>query len=237
MSAPQFAQVPGQWFTPKPVSFIAADGTRAKVVVELTPEQAAVGVQAPFQGGCSIFELCVSSTDGANKDLLLWLGKVLTTQGAGTSGNITLSAQNLLTRVSGSFVADGWLPGDKVMAFAPPGTVQSVAAFDGVEGIVTAVAALTVTVTGTPWPVGSHVLTAGSRLVNISQLFRTQIPLNSGNVAGTRNVSLIGNGSDASVVATEFKLGADALLLAGMGSAVAALPAAVMVQSRGAARY
>lgn len=236
MSQPAYAITPAHFCTPKPATFIAADGTAAKVVVEPYPSAAASGNLPPFYGGCAVLDVIAASSDGSTKDILVYFGKVLTTQDTGASGALTITSQNTLSRVSGSFVTDGWRAGDLLMVFATPSTAQVAGGLDGVLATVTAVADLTITVNGTPWAAGTHTLTAGTRIVNVSQLLRTTVPANSGNSATVPNTTLLGSAMDTSVVRTEFKLGPDAMLIAGMQAAVSALPAFVSVQAR-TARY
>lgn len=234
MSSPLYANTPNGFTPGKPVGFIAATGTAAKVVIE--PQTAAVAVPATpspdFYGGATILDLRVSSTDSVAKSLLLWMGEVQTT----ASITITLSSQNLLTRASGSYITDGWRVGDQVMIFAPFGSAQVAAGIDGIAGTITAVAALTLTVNGTPWASGSNVLTTGSRLVNISQIIRAAVPANSGNADGTNPVFVISNTISSALIPQEVKLGASTVVAASLVAAASALPAVVSVTSS-IARY
>ena len=246
MSSPRFTATPASVaVTPKPTSFTVTNTTVAKVVVEpftASPEvqgTTVIAPVAPFAGGATLLDLVVASTDASNKDIILWLGKILTTQSAAPTGAITLTAQNKLSRVNNSWITDGWLAGDLVMAFTPVGTAQVVAAIDGILGVVTTVTALDLTATGTPWAAGSNVLTGGTRIVNVSQLFRTTVTANAGNTttaSGTPSTNLLNNSMDGATIRTELKLGADSLLIAGMQANVSALPAAISLSPR-VARY
>lgn len=232
MTQPAYINGPSNFPTIKQPAFIAATGTTAKVIVEPQLEAGASGVQPPRYGGCTLLDLTVTSTDAAPKDVLLYMGKILTTQGVTPTGAITLTAQNKLSRLNNSWITDGWQVGDQVMVFTAFGTAQVVAAIDGIPGTVTAVTALDLTVNGTPWAVGSNVLTTGTRIVNTSQLFRATIAANSGNTAAIPNVSLLGNSMDSAVTRKELKLGSDGMLIAAMQAAVAALPAQVVLSPR-----
>lgn len=242
MSSPDYAITPALFPTPKPVSFIAANGTTAKVLVETMAAAAAGALTPAFYGGGTVLDITASSTDTVSRDVVLWLGKVLATQDPALTGAITLSAQNTLSRATGSWISNGWQVGDVLMVFAPPNAAQTVAGIDGIAGTLTAVTAGALTVNGTPWASGTPVLAAGSRIVNVTQLHRTAVAANSGNVAGVPNVQLLrgvtGNTvNDSSIVATEQKLGADGMLIASMGTAVSALPAVVSITPRNTAAY
>lgn len=236
MTTPRYAIVPASFTEPKPVSFTVTNSTIAKVLVEPLQAAAAVAEQPPFQGGSTLLDMTASSSDAAAKDVILYLGRILTTQSVGATGNITLTAQNVLTRATAGYLTDGWVVGDPVMLFTPFGTAQVAAGIDGILGIVTAVTNTVLTVNGTPFAAGTNVLTAGTRLVNVGQLFRTTIAANAGNASATPNVPLLGNANDNAVIKTELKLSSTTMLIAAMQAAVAALPAVVSITPR-LARY
>ena len=235
MSAPAFAITPMLFPSFAGASFIAADTTIAKILFE--PATADAGAATPRYGGATLLDLTATSTDAVAKDVLLWLGEIRTTQETTATGDVTLTAQNKLSRAAGSWIANGWKPGMSVMTFTPPGTAQIAAAIDGIAGIVTAVTALDLTVNGTPFAAGTNLLTAGTRFVQTAQLFRATVAANAGNTAAIPNVSLLGNLMDSSLIRTEFKLGSSCMLIAGMQTAVSALPAQVFVVPRGVALY
>lgn len=236
MSQPVNAVTPSRFDSPKPIGFTAANTTIAKIVFEPQVSAAAAGNDPAFYGGSTILDLTVSSTDSANKDMDVWQGKILTTQSAGATGTLSITTQNVLNRTTGSWITDGFQVGDEVMLFTPYGTAQAATGIDGIVGIVTAVTALTMTVNGTPWTNNAG-LTAGTRVMAVSRLFRTSIPLSSGAVAGTRNVSLINNANDSAQTQYELKIGSDSVLIAAMVAAVSALPARVAIATRNIARY
>lgn len=233
MSSPRFTVTPAKFDTPKPTSFTVTNSTVAKVVIE--PQVKAPGVAATptpdFYGGGTLLDLVAASTDAAPKDIIMWLGTILSTVGA-ASGAVTLTAQNKLSRVAGSWITDKWLVGDLVMTFAPVGSAQVAAGIDGIVGVVTAVVALDLTVNGTPWVAGAQVLTTGTRVVNVSQLFRATIAANAGNTAAIPNASLLANPMDSAVIKSELKLGEGSMLIASMQAAVAALPAYISLSPR-----
>lgn len=240
MTTPVSAIVPASFPTPKSASFVNANGTAAKILFEPYPEAIATGVQPTFTGGCTLLDATVSSTDTVARSLLVWFGKILSTQGSAT-GSITLSAQNKLTRATttpASWITEGWQIGDQVMIFAPYGTAQVVAGIDGVVGTVSAVTAADLTVTGTPWAAGTNVLTTGSRVINVSQLFRAAIPAGAGNSDTVPNVRLVGADNDNAWIKTEQKMGSDSVWIVGMAAAVTnAANNVVSVMPRQVARY
>lgn len=230
MSSPRFAVTPAGFFTPKPTSFIAANGTAAKVVAE--PLAAAAGVAATptpdFYGGGTVIDLTATSTDSVSKDVILYVGTILTTHDSTATGDITTATQNTLNRVNGSWITDGFQVGDLVMVFAPSGAAQVVTGIDGLPLIVTGVTATALTFNGTPLAAGTNTLTAGSRIVAVADKSRVTVPANAGNSSAIPNARLLANPTfDASVVTTELKLGARNMLIAAMQSAVSALPAQV----------
>ncbi len=228
MTQPAYGNLPGGFFCPRPTSFIATNGTTAKIVVEQIPAETATGTLPPYYGGGTLIDLTATSTDAASKDVILYVGQLLTTQGASTTGSITTATQNSLVRGSGSWIADGFRVGELAMIFAAAGTDQVVAGIDGIPLIVTAVTALAITFNGTPLASGSNALTAESRIFAVADKVRCTVPANSGNSSTIPNALLLGNEDfDNSKVLTELKLGASNVLIAAMQTAVAALPAQV----------
>lgn len=224
MSKPSYANVPVGFFNPAPATFTITSGTAAKIVVDQLPAVAASAL-APLQyGGGSIIDLIASSTDGTARDLLVYTGTVGTTVG-GTTGAVTTTTSTI-PRASGSFIADGFQVGDMVMTFAPPGTASN-ASVDGIPCVVTAVAALGLTLNGTP--IAALTLATGTRIVRMMQKFRATVALNSGNTAAAPNVKLLGHANDSSAVSAEYKIGPANIVAAAMQSAVSALPAQVSV--------
>lgn len=241
MTTAVYAATPASFHTIKPVTFIAANGTSAKVVVQ-PYAAAAAGAQSPlYYGGCTVLDLTASSTDSANKDVLVYRGRVVTTQDSTATGTMSTSGTNAINRASGSFITDGVVPGDNVMLFAPatslPNTtvaLTSPSSVDGILGTVTSVTDLAITVNGTPF--ANMTLATGTRLFVVRQLFRATVALNSGNTAALPNVALLGNAMDSTALKTELKLGATEGLIVGMQSAVSALPAFVSIDGQ-VARY
>jgi hypothetical protein len=233
MSGPVYANVPALFQCLRPTSFIAANGTTAKVLVEPLAAANAVAPAPAYVGGSTVIDLTAASSDAASKDLLIYEGVVTTTQDATNTGAMTTTTSTI-PRTSGSFIVDGWKVGDTGMVFAPEGVAAN-AGVDGIPFIVTAVAALTLTLNGTP--IAALTLAAASRVVRIGQSFRATIAANSGNTSGSvPSVNLIGNAQDGSILRTEHKLGPNDLLIAAMQAAVSALPATVSITGQ-LARY
>ena len=233
MSSPVNAITPALFQGVGPVSFVAGNGTAAKVIMEPQVGSAAVGTLPAFYGGSTVIDLLAASTDAAAKDIFLYQGNILTTQGAGPTGAMATAATNTVTRAVGSFITDGFLVGDVVMLFSPVGTAPN-AAVDGIVGVLSGVAAGVLTTNGAPW--ANLALAAGTRVVKVGLLFRATIAANSGNSATIPNTALLGNSMDSSAIRTEHKLGATDMMIAAMQAAVSALPAFVSVCGQ-VARY
>lgn len=233
MSGPVNAITPALFQGVGPVSFVAGNGTAAKVIIEPQVGAAASGNSPAFYGGCTYIDLTAASTDAAAKDVLLYQGRVLTTQETTATGAMATAGTNTITRAAGSFITDGWLVGDVVMVFSPVGTAPN-AAVDGIVGVLSAVAAGVLTASGAPW--ANLALASGTRIVKVGQLFRATVAANAGNTAAIPNVALLGNGMDASAIRAERKLGSTEMLIANMQAAVSALPAYVAISGQ-MARY
>jgi hypothetical protein len=229
MSEARFAVVPSG-FENATASLIAASGLAARVLVDQFPSAAAAGNLPAFFGGCSVIDITAVSTDTVSKDVLLYHGIALTTVGAST-GTAT-STTSTLVRASGSYITDGWELGDLVMAFAPKSEALNPA--DGLLGIVTSLAALTLGVNGTPLAAGT--LVAGTRICRMSLDVRASVPLGSGTNGSAPSVGLLNHGNDGSLLRYERKLGANELMAVAVATAVSALPAYINVSAQ-VARY
>jgi len=223
MALPQNGNTPGA-FTNIAEAFSSANGTTARVIQDMTPPSGTLA------GGCRVFDLVASSTDTAARAVNLYTGVVLTSQSASATGQISVSAQNTITRSAGSFIADGWRVGQALMVAAPIGV--SANASDGAFGVVTAVAATMLQVNGTPF--SNETFGAGSRLIKVA--FRQQVAV--GSNAGTlnTNASLLGSGNDSSKDPSGIELGANGVLIAAMATVVSVLPAQVFIDGHVALR-
>lgn len=229
MTMPSQAAVPASFISFRN-TFIASDSTAAKVLLE--PQAAAVGstTSPTYFGGASILDLVATSTDSANKDVILYSGTVMTTTGAST-GTVTTTT-NTIVRTTGDFYIDGWKAGDLVMLFGAANAGRQ--ANDGVLGIVTSLTSTVLTVNGTPF--SALTLNTGVRIVKVSPLFRDTVPLNSGNSASIPAKNLLNSSNSSSTIIGERKIGENEMLIAAMQSAVSALPAYVSIHGQ-AARY
>lgn len=239
MPGPLYSITPSKFET-RYTQFTVTNTTIAKVLVEPQAAGAASGNVPQYYGGFSLIELLASSTDSSNKDIILWEGEVLTTQETSNTGTLatTATTNGTITRVNGSFITDGWKIGDGGMIFTPDNTAQAATGIDGIKFVVTAVAAGTITVSGTPYAANAG-LTAGTRLVRVSQLARHTITANAGNTAtssGTPNVNLLVQSMDYSMFKNDRKFGATSMIIAGMQANVSALTAQISVLAR-YARY
>lgn len=225
MTRAVYANVPAAFLQPPPVNFSITNGTIAKVVID-TYAAAAAGATSPaYYGGCTAIDLVATSTDGSNKALMIYQCTVATTQDAALTGAMTTTTSTI-PRTTGSFITDGYLVGDQVMTFAPFGTAPNVGV-DGIPCIVTGVAALTLTLSGTP--IAALALAAGTRVVRANLHNRVPVLANSGTDGVVASTKIIGNTLDNSLLTTEIKLGPLNLLAVAMQAAVSALPALVSV--------
>jgi len=212
------------------VSFTAASGTAAKILVDESPAGGLTNnflANAALTGGVRIVDSTVSSTDGSDKDLIVYDGTRLTAVG-GATGTVTITTQNTINRPNGSWLADGWRVGATVMPFAALNAAPQLS--DGIAGVVTSVTATTLVVSGTPFT--NETLVAGTRLCRVSQQFKTKITANSGNTNALLNVSLIANGMDSTADRQGVWLGAAGLKIVAPATAVSALPAIISVNAK-----
>lgn len=226
MSSPINAITPALFQQQTPETFIAANGTTAKILVDAFPGAAASGTTPALYGGGTVIDLTAVSTDSSPKDVILYAGFIATTQSAGATGTVTTTT-NTLVRASGSFITDGWQVGDLVMTFAPYGTAANTGV-DGILGIVTTVSATTLTVNGTPF--AAVTLATGTRIVRVTPHCRMTVAANAGTNGTTSSVALLNNFLDGSLLKSEIKVGSANMLIVAMQSAVSALPAYVSIR-------
>lgn len=214
------------------VTFIAANGTNAKILVDVLPSGGGGNQGFPASttatGGGRIMDMTVSSTD-TSKDVIPYVFFQTTLYANMTAATTTATTNATITRTANSFITDGYKVGDLIMVF---GSVAN----DGILATVTTVAALTLTLNGVPTGWTANTEGAGFRVCRVHPLDRINIPANSGTAATTSNVSLLNNSYDASNDRSGFWLGANSGLAIAMQAAVAALPAYVSVEAR-IARY
>lgn len=228
MTQAAYGNLPAGFRSPKPIAFTVTNGTVAKILVDQIPAATASGSLPPYYGGGTLIDLTATSSDSADKDVIFYIGTVLTTQDPTSTGSITTGAQNSLTRGSGSWITDGFEVGALAMIFTAAGTAQVVTGIDGIPLIVTGVTATVLTFNGTPLAAGANVLTTGTRICAVADKSRTTILAGAGNSTGVANARLLANPIyDNSVVTSEVKFGPDNILAIAMASTVSALPAQI----------
>ena len=237
MSNPQFGALPSDFDHPYcNASFIAADGTKAKVVV--FPQAAKAvnqdGGNSPLRyGGCAIVDLTATSSDGTARDFRMWIGTALTTQETTATGTISTTASTIV-RANGNWISDGFRPGMRVGCFAPTGVAEN-AGVDGIFGTITAVTATTLTVDGAPYAVLAA-LGAGTYICAMNPSFVFAVAINAGNTNAVKNTTVLGNGNDAGLVTDRLTLGPKSLVAVQPLVAVSALPAVISFDAE-IARY
>lgn len=234
MSSPVHAIVPSIFKTPAPTCF-NGNSTAGVAKMLFAPYAAAADTATSplYYGGCTLLELQASSTDAVAKDIQLMVGQVATTQETTATGNITTTTTTI-TRVNGSWIADGWTVGDLVSCFQPFGVAA--VGTEGRFGTVTAVTAtvITFTVSGTAWT--AQTLAAGSMVCRMAPWLRATIPANAGNATNIANYSLLNNSNDSALMRTEKKLDATQFIAAYPLITPSAFPA-VIALSPVVARY
>lgn len=226
MSSPRFtAALSG--YASKIASWIAADGTKGRVLTETIVGAAEAAPLPQYYGGISVIDCMASSTSGSTQDFQLYQGKVRTTQDSTATGNITTTASTIV-RAANSWITDGWRPGMLVMVFpADNGTENT--SVDGILGVVTGVSASTITVNGTPF--AGVTLSAGSRVVQVTPLHRQTVPANAGTSTSVPSFALMGGSNDGANQRQARMLASDEILIAAPMAAVAALPAYVAINT------
>lgn len=223
MSSPEYAITPISFQSlPLNVAFSNGEGTRIRPLVDGSqfPQNLSPAANAPVAyGGCTLIDLNATSTDASARDMLLYDGRVLTTQSAGATGTLSTTTSTIV-RATGSYITDGWRPGQGVIIVTPDGVAEDAQA--GIFAVITGVTATTLTVAGTPLTVNAG-LAAGTRLVRARPLGRVTVAIQQG--TGSTNplpLDVLGALSGGLTVKTERKLGASDMLLAGMQAAVTA---------------
>lgn len=224
--------LPGYWENLSE-SFIADNGVQAKILADVTPAKLAQVVageialpgegavrQRVLTGGCRLIDGLIRNSDVAARALLIYEGVQMSLYADMTTASVT--ATNTFNRTGGSFIADGWKVGQGVMPFG-----STTATNDGVLGIVTAVTATTLVVTGTPYT--NETGAAGFRLIKVGQPVRKPVAALAGTNGTTAPIPLIGGALDPRLDSTGIVLGGAGLLIVAMQAAVGALPYQVTV--------
>lgn len=223
------------------VSFIAANGAQAKILVDVNAPQVVAAIagevalpyetatrQRILQGGTRVIDGLASSSDSVARDLLIYTAQQASLYANMGVVNTTATANSTVTRTVGSFIVDGFQVGDQVMAF---GAVSN--ANNGTVAVVTGVAALTLTLNGVAAISVAEVQGAGFRLLRLAGAVRKPLAIAAGTNGTTGAVALIGGNLDPRTDNAPYgiMLGANGILVAAMQAAVSALPAVVSVSA------
>lgn len=232
MATPENSTVPGAFDDTRFASFIAASGTLAQVIADVSKAPV-----SPLLGGKRVYDITVSSTDAAANSLLLWEGvEASLYANMGTVGT-TATTNATVTRTAGSFITDGWVAGQTAMLQG-----SAAAANNGNYAVVTTVTATTLTFNGIPVGFTAQTEGAGFRVIRVARRAPVLIPANSGNLTAVStavtNVQVLGgmNTNDKTQDSTGLELGPNSLLLASLYQATSALPAVIQVVAKAALR-
>lgn len=222
-------------------NFIAANGVQAKILVDVSAPQVVTAIagetalpyetaarQRILQGGTRVIDGLVSSSDTVARDLMIY-----TAQQASLYANMgvvttTATGNSTITRTVGSFITDGYQVGEQIMAF---GAVSN--ANNGSVAVVTAVAALTLTLSGVAAISVAETQLAGFRLLRVAGAVRKAIAVGAGTNGTAGAIALIGGSLDPRTDNSPYgiMLGQNGMLLVAMQAAISALPAVVSVSA------
>lgn len=207
-------------------SFIASTGTKVQVLSDVAP-----GGSNNNLGGRRITDAVVTSTDSAANSMNIFQG--LQASLVANMGTVTTTATTNATvvRTAGSFITDGYQPGDWVVLLN-----SSISGVAGVMAQLSAVAALTLTVNGVPsgWTAGTE-SASNMRVIRLFRRTGVAVPANAGNNTSTSgptvaSVQLVGASYDSTRDPLGIESGGvNSMLLGSMYQAVSALPAVVQV--------
>lgn len=220
-------------FVNKSVSFVAGNSTYGKVLCDVAaadttnPPTFPRGVR---QGGQRIFDLIATTTDTSANGVVVWEG-VQTTLYANMGVAATTATTNAtITRTTGSFITDGWVVGDLAMQVG-----ATTAGNNCNVGVITTVAALTLTMSGVPTGWAAETQGAGFRLIKVHPRSTVLVPAYSGRVNGGvyyPNVQLVNGAYDKSIDTLGIELGPDGVLIVAMNAAVGTLPAYTSIAAK-----
>ena len=234
MTSPANAITPALFQLAGPITFIANNVTKAKILVDtsiMAPATNATAYQPSYYGGCSVLDITASTT-GATMPTYVYLGTVGTVQDTTNTGVMatTNTTNSTVTRSTGSFITDGFRIGDNIMLFVPlTGTPDL--AVDGLLSTVTNVSANTLTLNGVT--VGSNTsLATGTRVVRVKTHFVANVQANSGANVTTVSTGMLNNPNDGGILRSEIKLGPNNMLMIAPTVNVAALPIYMSVSAQ-----
>ena len=229
MSTPDKMSVPGGWADTTQVSFIAASGVLARVLLDVTT---ALG---NYLGGQRAYDITVASTDAVANALIVWEGTQRCLYANMGVVATTATTNATITRTVGSFITDGFAVGDSVMPFGAVATASN-----GSPGIVTGVTATALTFSGIPTGWSANTEGAGFRLLRVTRRNPVAIPANAGIATAVstlnNNIQVIGTSTDSTRDPYGIELGSNSVLLCALYQAVSALPAQIQVTAKSALR-
>lgn len=235
MAAFANGSVPYDYVTLPPVTFTAANGTLAKILIDkLVAGGGAQGQSssANILGGGRLLDATVNSTDSVARNITVWRGIETTLYANMGTATTTATTNATVTRTAGSFVTDGYLVGDLVFLMGSVG-----ASNNGNLATVTTVAAGTLTFNGVPSGFTANTEGANLRIFRVSPHAPVPVPANSGVGSNVTTVSLVGSSYDASYDRSGIWMGPNEVLFVSMQAAVSALPAYVSINNPRVARY
>lgn len=143
---------------------------------------------SPSPNGCRIHYLNVAQTEATARNLVLGIARRVS-QPANFGATKTVTSQNTINRASGSFITDGWRVNDIVMLVNVTDVFTD--ANHATFGVVSAVAATTLTVTGTPFTNQSPMSDSLS-LYKVALQTTHNIPASAGNTNAVPSVAALG---------------------------------------------
>lgn len=207
--------VPDSFNGPLIAAFVAASGTNAKILADISPSSGTPGTAGFRSGGQRLFDLLASSADNASNSIAIWEGVQTTLYANMGAATTTASGNATVTRSAGSFLTDGYTPGDTVMLFGAVAGTNN-----GVPLTVSSVATSTLTFSGVPAGFTANTEGASLRLLRVHR--RATIPISggAGYLSGALNAQLIGGSYDKTLDTLGIELGPLGMLIVAPISAV-----------------
>jgi len=206
--------------------FVGTWNVQATVILAGHGTTVAMPIFTAGSSGGRVHGIGVTSTDAGASTAILYQGTRMTLQSAmGTGAFVDGSGgDDTITRTSGSFVTDGWLLGDRLLVVGPrsgPLTTLLNQFFVTITTLAAATLSFTTNTTST-----AEDFPSGAIMYRLSQLHKTTVAINAGNVAGTSSVDmLITDYPIADATPDRYIiLGANDILAMSMGTAVGASP-------------
>jgi len=157
--------------------FANADGTNPRIIAA-----------SPSPNGCRVHYLNAAQNEGTARNLVLSIGRRLS-QVTNFGATKTITSQNIITRASGSFIADGWRVNDTVLLANLTDLFGD--ANHSISAVVSAVTATTLTVTGTPFT-NANPLSDNLALYKVQLQTTQNIPASAGFTNSVPSVAALG---------------------------------------------